>query len=273
MRQFLSVVGFSVLMIGLFAGYSNFGIPQIEPAPPPKEEQIDLGSMTMEQFIALGERVFNGKGTCTLCHNSLGRAPMLDQVGVTAPERLADARYEGSAANIEEYLLESLTHPSAYVVEGFGKAGTNDSESPMPDATSGGISLSPPELMAVVAFMQENGGAEVTVAIPTDLGETAASEEAAEPGEPRAPILDPMELVSEFSCDACHMVRGEGGDLGPDLTTIGASRDAAHIRKSILDPNAEISEGFDEGMMPEEIGVEMYAVELEILVDFLAQSK
>ena len=273
MRQFLSVVGFSLLVIGLFAGYSNFGIPQIEPAPPPKEEQIDLGSMTMDQFVALGERIFNGKGTCTLCHNSLGRAPMLDQIGATAPQRLEDARYQGSAGNIEEYLIESLSEPSAYVVAGFGKAGTNDTESPMPNATSGGISLSPPELLAVVAFMQENGGAEVTVQIPTDLGEADAPEETAEPGEPRAPILDPMELVAEFTCDACHIVKGEGGDLGPDLSTIGASRDAAQIRKSILDPNADITEGFEEGLMPEEMGVEMYAVELEILVDFLAQSK
>jgi len=272
MRQFLSVTGFSVLMIALFAGYSNYGIPQIEPAPPPKEEVIDLGAMTMDQFVALGERVFNGKGTCTLCHNSLGRAPELGNIGQIAPERLADARYEGAAKDIEAYLFESLRDPSAFVVEGFGKAGTGDTISPMPDAISGGVSLSEPELTAVVAYLQDSGGAEITVAIPTDLGESEEPEEA-EPGAPREPILDVAEMVAEWSCDACHIIKGEGGDLGPDLSTIGADRDAASLRRSILDPNAEIAEGYDEGLMPEDMGAEMYASELEILVDFLVQSK
>ena len=62
MRQFLTVVAFALLTIGFFAGYSNYGIPQIEPAPPPSEEKLDLGSMTMESFIAVGDRIFNGKG-------------------------------------------------------------------------------------------------------------------------------------------------------------------------------------------------------------------
>ena len=39
MRQFLAVVAFSLLTIGFFAAYSNFGIPQLEPAPPPVEEE------------------------------------------------------------------------------------------------------------------------------------------------------------------------------------------------------------------------------------------
>ena len=271
MRQFFLVVGFMVLMIGLFAGYSNLGIPQIEPAPPPIEEEIDLTSMDMGQFVALGERIFNGKGTCTLCHNSLGRAPMLDVIGATAPERLADANYKGSSTNIEEYLIESLVEPSAYVVEGFGKAGTNDSESPMPDAVSGGISLSEPELAAVIAYLQDSGGAEVTVEIPTDIG--AAEEEPEETGEPRAAMTDPMELVSEYSCDACHIIGGEGGDLGPDLSSIGSAYDREYLRRALLQPNADIAKGFDADMMPADLGEQLYASELEILVDFLSAAK
>ncbi|HDO52394.1 MAG TPA: cytochrome C, partial [Rhizobiales bacterium] len=102
MRQFLSVIVFSLLTIGFFAGYSNFGIPQIEPAPPPKEEKLDLGSMTMDQFIAVGGKLFSGKGTCTLCNNNLGRAPLLDTIGEVAQQRLKDPRYKGEATNIEE---------------------------------------------------------------------------------------------------------------------------------------------------------------------------
>ncbi len=35
MKTFLSVVVFSLLVIGFFSAYSTYGIPQIQPAPPP----------------------------------------------------------------------------------------------------------------------------------------------------------------------------------------------------------------------------------------------
>jgi cytochrome c oxidase cbb3-type subunit III len=38
-------------------------------------------------------------------------------------------------------------------------------------------------------------------------------------------------------CDACHMIRGQGGFLGPDLTNIAALRTAAQLRQSMLQPN------------------------------------
>ena len=272
MRQFLTVVAFALLTIGLFAAYSNYGIPQIEPAPPPKEEKLDLGAMDMDQFIALGERIFNGKGTCTLCHNALGRAPALGEIAEAAPKRLEDPRYEGEAGNVEEYLIESLVDPSAYVVAGFGKKGTDDTESPMPSVTGGGIGLSEAEIGAVVAYLQDTSGLEVTVVIPTEEAVTDADDEVEE-SEPREAILDPMELVSEFTCDACHMINGEGGDIGPDLTGIGATRDREYLRRAVLDPNADIAEGFEEDMMPDDLGEQLYASELEILVEFLAESK
>ena len=269
MRQFLSVVTFTLLTIGLFAGYSNYGIPQIEPAPPPIEEKLDLGSMTMDQFISLGERLFNGKGTCTLCHNSLGRAPQLGTIGAVAEQRLKDDRYKGEAEDAEDYLTESLVKPSAFVVAGFGKKGTNDTESPMPNVASGGISLSLAEIAAVVAYLQNSGGVEVTVEIPTDIEE----EEEEDEGEPREAISDPKEIVTNFACDACHIINGEGGEVGPDLSKIGAGRDRAYLRRAVLNPNADIAEGFEADAMPDDLGEQIYASELEILLDFLAGLK
>ena len=58
MKILLKVAVFSLLTIGFFAGFSNYGIPEINPAPPPIEEKLDLGSMTMERFIALGNKIF-----------------------------------------------------------------------------------------------------------------------------------------------------------------------------------------------------------------------
>lgn len=44
-------------------------------------------------------------------------------------------------------------------------------------------------------------------------------------------------------CSACHMVKGQGGVLGPDLSRVGASRSASYLVDSIRDPNKELSSG------------------------------
>jgi len=269
MINFLKVSIFSLLMVGAFWGYSNFGIPQIKPAPPPVEEKLDLGAMTMDQFVALGGKIFNGKGTCTLCHNKMGRAPMLDKIGPVAVERLKDPRYKGTAKTVEEYLHEALVKPSAFVVSGFGKAGTNDTESPMPDVTGGGIGLNEAELASVIAYLQDSGGAEVTVtipAMPAAGAETAKAEEA-------APLKTAEEVIAKYTCGACHTVAGQAGALGPDLTKIGAKKSKEYLRQAILDPEAVIAKGFTGGMMPGTYGEQLKAKELEMLVNYLAGLK
>ena len=269
MINFLKVSFFSLLMVGGFWGFSNFGIPQIKPAPPPVEEKLDLGAMTMDQFIALGGKIYNGKGTCTLCHNAMGRAPMLDKIGTVAPERMKDARYKGTAKTVEEYLHESLVKPSAFVVSGFGKSGTNDTESPMPDVTGGGIGLNEAELAAVIAYLQDSGGAEVTVAIPAMEAPGAEAPAAAE----AAPLKTPEEVIAKLPCGACHKVAGQEGALGPDLTKIGKTKNKEYLRQALLDPEAVIAKGFTGGMMPPTYGEQMKAKELEMLVNYLAGLK
>ena len=45
-------------------------------------------------------------------------------------------------------------------------------------------------------------------------------------------------------CTQCHTVAGQGGRLGPELTEIGARRSAAYLRRALLEPEAEVPEGF-----------------------------
>ncbi len=272
MRNFLLVITFSLLTIGFFAGYSNWGIPQIEPAPPPKEEKLNLGAMTMDKFIVLGERLFNGKGTCALCHNPVGgRAPLLEKAATVAVKRLADPNYKGKAKDAAGYLSESMLDPSAYVVAGFGKAGTGDTVSPMPKVDAGSIGFGEAETNAVIAYLQNLAGVEVTVEIPEDAGADTAKEE--EEAEPRKPFKTVEAVMEEFACGACHRYGDQEGDQAPDLRHIGATRDPAHIRKSIILPNTEIAKGFKPDLMPKDYGVQMYAVELEMIVDYLAGLK
>jgi cytochrome c oxidase cbb3-type subunit III len=45
-------------------------------------------------------------------------------------------------------------------------------------------------------------------------------------------------------CEACHMIRGAGEGLGPELTDIGARRNAAYLRNKLLNPAASLPEDF-----------------------------
>jgi putative heme-binding domain-containing protein len=45
-------------------------------------------------------------------------------------------------------------------------------------------------------------------------------------------------------CGQCHTIGARGGRLGPDLTTVGARRSPAHLRQSIVEPEAEVPETF-----------------------------
>ena len=46
------------------------------------------------------------------------------------------------------------------------------------------------------------------------------------------------------NCAQCHIVSGEGGSVGPELTEIGARRSVAHLRAAVLEPETTLPEGF-----------------------------
>jgi len=45
-------------------------------------------------------------------------------------------------------------------------------------------------------------------------------------------------------CSQCHIISGQGGSLGPELTEIASRRSAAHLRAAVLDPESELPEEF-----------------------------
>ncbi|MBI5772064.1 MAG: HEAT repeat domain-containing protein [Verrucomicrobia bacterium] len=46
------------------------------------------------------------------------------------------------------------------------------------------------------------------------------------------------------NCTACHSVESAGSEVGPNLRTIGAVRDARYLLESLLTPSAQIATGF-----------------------------
>jgi quinoprotein glucose dehydrogenase len=50
---------------------------------------------------------------------------------------------------------------------------------------------------------------------------------------------------SEVSCLRCHKVQGVGGEVGPDLTGIGAKQKRDYLLESIVEPDKQIAKGYE----------------------------
>ncbi|MDX2030417.1 MAG: c-type cytochrome [Blastocatellia bacterium] len=50
--------------------------------------------------------------------------------------------------------------------------------------------------------------------------------------------------LGQGNCAACHIVKGEGGVSGPELTEIGLRRSPAHLREAVLDPAKTLPDGY-----------------------------
>ncbi len=166
MSNLLKVAAFSLAIIGAYTAFSVWYIPPMTPEPPPASEAAPAPK-DIDGLIRLGTEVYNGRGACALCHDTAGgRAPVLDEIAVTGAERITDKRYKGAAKDAAGYIRESMAEPSAYVVAGYGVAGTNDAESPMPKVASPEVGLSAVDVEAVIAYLQDKAGVEVTVKPP-----------------------------------------------------------------------------------------------------------
>lgn len=235
-------------------------IPQIESEVP--EELSFTGEVSAAELVSAGAELYEGAGGCTACHGLGERAPNLltgegDQGPIGA--RCA-ARVEGQ--DCKTYLHASMVDPNAYVVEGFQPI--------MPDMSR---TLSANQIWALVAYLQSQGGqVDVTAA---DLEADAASGEGAAPAAGPAEATtttDPQALIDEMQCLVCHQLGSQGQAVGPPFDGIGARRDPAYIRRSILDPAAEVPSGYEQfaGIMPTNFGERLSAAQLEAIVDFLS---
>ena len=270
---FLRVIVFSVFALLAFTAFANL-VPQVQ-GDPPVEEKIDTGSLDMAGMISLGERLFSGKGTCTLCHNNLGRAPdlLMQDLGKVFPKHIADPKYNGiskgktGAKAIQDYIHESLVEPSKYVVPGFGKKGTNDTVSPMPKVDVAPVELSAVEMNAITAFLQDKAGFTPTVPLPS--ADEAPIAKASDSEDENEPATTGAAAIKKFGCAACHDLEGSGADLGPKLNGIGKKMSEAKIEEAIVKPNAFIAKGYEADTMPDDFAEQMLYSELKLIVEYL----
>lgn len=59
---------------------------------------------------------------------------------------------------------------------------------------------------------------------------------------------------TQLSCVRCHKVGGTGGEVGPDLSTVGKQRDRRYLLEAICLPDATIAEGFQTVVIADDLG-------------------
>jgi cytochrome c oxidase cbb3-type subunit 3 len=71
------------------------------------------------------------------------------------------------------------------------------------------------------------------VAYVRSLGRTARP-------SPRGNAQKGSELYVTLNCASCHIVKGQGGTLGPELTDIGVQRGPQYLRQALVEPGATL---------------------------------
>jgi mono/diheme cytochrome c family protein len=149
--RFLRVVAFVAIVLGGFTLVA-LGVPQMASLPP-AAEKFDVASIKDKKELAsIGQKIFFGKGQCALCHTigtSEGRCPDLKGVG---------------SKLTRDFIYESMTQPQAYVYKDYEHVGQPKFfPAKMPSINKKPIGLSKNEMLAVIAFLQNMSGEEVTI--------------------------------------------------------------------------------------------------------------
>lgn len=227
------IVAFTLTVVGLFA-YLGQLVPQFEEHPPQKV--VITAATEPADLIEFGKELVRGKGGCLVCHKDQEagneRGPDLRQAATQAPTRKPGM--EGEA-----YLIESLLEPATFIVPGYPNM--------MPPSMKPPANMSMAEVKAVVAYLQALAGMEPTVVVTAeDLAtRTAAS----------GPVHQGRSLMERHACTACHKVEGEGGEIGPELTGVAATREPHELLAKIRDPGTWTATGYPAGVMPSGAGL------------------
>jgi len=114
-------------------------------------------------------------------------------------------------------------------------------------------------------FGEAQGGEEPGATVPTETGGGGGG---GGEGDPAAG----EQVFAANQCAACHTLQAAGATatIGPNLDETLQANDAAFIRESIVNPSAQIAEGFQDGLMPKDFGEKLSEEELANLVAFLA---
>jgi cytochrome c oxidase subunit II len=83
------------------------------------------------------------------------------------------------------------------------------------------------------------------------------------------------ELFSSAGCAGCHTLKAAGATakVGPDLGKLGDAANAKFIHTSIVDPNANVTKGYQPDIMPQNFRTQLSKEELDALVKYLLEAQ
>lgn len=89
----------------------------------------------------------------------------------------------------------------------------------------------------------------------------------------KPPALGDAENIFTQQCAQCHGLEpGTGSGVGPNLGEALKGKDAKFVLESIVNPDAEIAQGYPSGVMPNIFGQQIPEDKLNDLVDFLIKN-
>src|ERR1700674_4090214 len=95
----------------------------------------------------------------------------------------------------------------------------------IPGTAMPGVFFSPVQVSHLIAYVRS-------------VSQSGSSE------RPEGDAAHGAKLFREKGCVVCHLIRGEGGVRGPDLSLIGSQRSVEYLLQSLLDPNATVLRDF-----------------------------
>jgi mono/diheme cytochrome c family protein len=111
-------------------------------------------------------------------------------------------------------------------------------------------------------------------ATTTQPGVTESTPTETTPGTAEGDSAAGKTLFTSQGCGGCHAFgpAGTNATVGPNLDEALQGQDGASIREAIVDPNAEVAQGYAQGIMPGDYGDKLSDEQLADLVAFLSTS-
>ncbi len=136
-----------LLVVATTGFYTYVGqlVPQKE-LQPPVDVKITK-DMSTADLVKIGDEIAHDKGMCATCH-TIGKTGALRYPDLQGVGERAKTRKPGMSDI--DYFAEALYEPDAFIVPGFNKG--------MPTINKPPIGLTDEEILAVIAWLQSQGG-------------------------------------------------------------------------------------------------------------------
>ena len=195
---------------------------------------VDFGSSSTSTLLWLATN-----GSVARRAEAAGALARLD-VSAAAPiaAELLAAGDESSAVTLTSSFVGQKGGPAALAAALAGRSlAPAVGRTLLRTVSASGLSL--PELTAAI---ETATGLARVAAMPT--GDALAAMIRAIEAEGDASRGEQIYRRADLLCTSCHAIGGAGGQVGPDLTSIGASAPADYLVESLLDPQARVKEGY-----------------------------